>query len=64
MTKDRAINWLVYLGEVKPDEVVSEYRWKAMLNHLQTQCVTITDDEVIYHDFGTLHEPVETSVGI
>ena len=58
MTKDRAINWVIYHGEEKPtnitnpccDEVISDERWKAMVNHLKTQCVTITKNSVVYHD--------------
>jgi hypothetical protein len=53
MTKDRAINWVIYNGEHKPTEGISDARWKAMVNHLKTQCLTITKDSIVYHDVIT-----------
>ena len=49
MTKDRAINHLVYEGESRPAGV-HPARWQAMLAHLKRECVTIEENEVIYHD--------------
>lgn len=48
MTKNRAINYLVYNGEAKPDGI-TQARWAAMLAHLKRECVTVTETEVTYH---------------
>ena len=40
--KQKVINWIVYNGEVKPTESISDARWKAMLKHIKREVFNST----------------------